>query len=66
MITNPPFTTHHQSILKPVSPLVALIENTSLDDLALLAIAINRQARGTDTPPAEPPIHTAGHQTLAE
>lgn len=41
------------TILKPLSPLAAAVEAASLEDLVLFAIAVNRRARGTDTPPSE-------------
>lgn len=43
------------TILKPLSPLAAAVEAASLEDLALLAIAVNRRARGCDTPPSAAP-----------
>jgi len=50
------------TILKPLSPLAAAVEDASLDDLALFAIAVNRRARHGETLPSD--LHTHASASL--
>lgn len=51
------------SILKPVSPLAAVVDAASLEDLALFAIAVNRRTREEATPSSASLPHPSSRPT---
>lgn len=51
----PPPYDSDESVLKPLSPLAAALERASLEDLALVAIALHRASPSTQTVPTPSP-----------